>query len=83
MILLIWKGRDVFGDLLGRRSVIGYILIYYDCDVFGDLLGRQYSKVCDVFGDLLGRQTACGLRDYHWNMKNKELILETRIELVV
>ena len=35
MILLIWKGRDVFGDLPGRRSVIGYILIYYDCDVFG------------------------------------------------
>ena len=59
------------------------ILVYYDCDVFGDLLGRQYSKVCDVFGDLLGRQTACGLRDYYWNMKNKELILEIRVELMV
>ena len=25
MVLLRWKDRDVFGELLGRRSVIGYI----------------------------------------------------------
>ena len=39
MVLLIWKGRDAFGELLGWRSVIGDILIYYDCDAFGELLG--------------------------------------------